>query len=26
MIIKALRAIRNKSEDRPPKKHGNMPV
>jgi propionyl-CoA carboxylase beta chain len=26
MIIKALRAIANKSEDRPPKKHGNMPV
>jgi len=26
MIIKALRAIGNKSEDRPLKKHGNMPV
>jgi propionyl-CoA carboxylase beta chain len=26
MIIKALRAIQNKAEQRPPKKHGNMPV
>ncbi len=26
MVIKALRAIRNKSEARPPRKHGNMPV
>jgi propionyl-CoA carboxylase beta chain len=26
MVIKALKAIRHKSEDRPPKKHGNMPV
>jgi methylmalonyl-CoA decarboxylase subunit alpha len=26
MVIKALRAIRNKSESRPPRKHGNMPV
>lgn len=26
MIIKALRAIRNKSEQHPPRKHGNMPV
>jgi propionyl-CoA carboxylase beta chain len=25
-IIKALRAIRNKSEQHPPRKHGNMPV
>ncbi len=26
MIIKALRAIRQKSEQHPPRKHGNMPV
>jgi len=26
MIIKALQAIENKSEARPPKKHGNMPI
>jgi propionyl-CoA carboxylase beta chain len=26
MIIKALRAIRHKSEQHPPRKHGNMPV
>jgi acetyl-CoA carboxylase carboxyltransferase component len=26
MVIKALRAIRNKSETHPPRKHGNMPV
>lgn len=26
MIIRALRAIRNKSESHPPRKHGNMPV
>jgi propionyl-CoA carboxylase beta chain len=26
MIIRALRAIRNKSEQHPPRKHGNMPV
>ncbi len=26
MIIKALRAIQNKSEQHPPRKHGNMPV
>ena len=26
MIIKALRAVENKSESRPPKKHGNMPI
>jgi len=26
MVIKALRAIRNKSESHPSRKHGNMPV
>jgi len=26
MIIKALKAIKNKSEQHPPRKHGNMPV
>ena len=26
MIIKALKATKNKSEQRPPRKHGNMPV
>ncbi len=26
MVIKALNAIRNKSESHPPRKHGNMPV
>lgn len=26
MVIKALRAIRQKAEKRPPRKHGNMPV
>jgi len=26
MVIKALKAIQNKVEQRPPRKHGNMPV